>query len=92
MTEADEIARWAEANDAYERVVEERDKYKREADTLAETLRITQARCTELGEELRAERNKAPFKRTDEGDNDGRPYGYHPTNCLCAVCCVPPPR
>lgn len=37
----------------HERIVEERDKYKREADTLTETLQITQARCTELVMELR---------------------------------------
>jgi len=36
-----------------ERLIDERDKYKREADTLAETLRITQTRCTELMVQLR---------------------------------------
>src|SRR6266403_1532019 len=79
----------------HKRVVEERDAALREADTLAETLRITQARCTELVEELRAERNKS-FKQIDllvtgrgggGGGNDGRQYNYHPTNCLCAACC-----
>lgn len=42
-----------EVLETWTRAINERDKYKREADTLAETLRITQARCTELVEELR---------------------------------------
>jgi hypothetical protein len=37
----------------YQKTLNERDAARREADTLAETLRLTQARCTELVEELR---------------------------------------